>query len=84
MSKWFAKLKPKSARSTRSAPRLRTADAQMQIEAIGRLPQTTAEGEGTTEPAPEYIREAAEPSEDMWAHEQELYRSKQKRDKAGP
>lgn len=72
--KWISK--SNSIRSAKPAPRLRIADAEMQAEAIGRLPQAVAGGR-TPEPSPEYIREAAEASEDVWAREQELYRRKQ-------
>ena len=36
------------------------------------------------EPSPEYIREAAEPSEDVWAREQELYRRSRSKGKLNP
>lgn len=52
----------------------------MQLEAVGRLPQDMAQGGKAPEPAPEYIAEAAAPSEELWAHEQELYRLKQQRE----
>lgn len=77
MLRWFSKSK---SRSAKPASRLRAADVEMQVEATGRLPQDTAEGGTTPEPAPEYIRETTEPSEDMWAREQELYRRKQQRE----
>ncbi len=81
MPKWFSK--SKSHRSANPAPRLRIADAKMQLEAIGRLPQDAAEGDGTPEPSPEYVREAAEPTEGVWAREQELYRRKQEKGQTG-
>jgi hypothetical protein len=48
----------------------------MQAEAMGRLPEDVAAGGPQEEPAPEYIQEAATPTEDMWAREQERYRAK--------
>jgi len=84
MLKWLSRSKSKPVRRVTRGPRLRTADAQMQVEAIGRLPQGVAEGGSGPEPAPEYIPEAAEPSEDVWAREQELYRRKQEQGETGP
>ncbi len=80
MLKWISKLK--SVRSRGPGLGL-TADAQVQVEAIGRLPQGMAEDGRTPEPSPDYIREAAEPSEDVWAREQELYRRKQEQGDTG-
>jgi hypothetical protein len=79
MFKWLSK----SGKSANSRIRLRTADGQMQANVVGRLSQDVAEGGRSPEPVPEYIQEAAEPSEDVWAHEQELYRRKQAQDEAG-
>ena len=77
MLKWLSRLK---SGSTGSPPRLRAADAAMQLEAVGRLPQDLAEGGRAPAPAPDYIPEAAVPSEDVWARERELYRLKQQRE----
>jgi hypothetical protein len=72
MFKWFSKHAKRAG--------FRTAAGQMQTEAVGRLPQDLAEGGRASEPSPEYIAEAAEPSEDVWAHEQDLYRLKREQD----
>jgi hypothetical protein len=48
----------------------------MQMEAMGRLPEDVAAGGSMQEPTPEYIAEAATPSEDVWAREQARYRAK--------
>lgn len=48
----------------------------MQIESMGRLPEDVAAGGSAQVPAPEYIAEAATPSEDAWAREEERYRAK--------
>ncbi len=55
----------------------------MQTEAIGRLPTDMAHGSQAPKPSPEYIEQAAEPSDDAWAREQELYRRKQEETKPG-
>lgn len=72
MIKWLSKHSKRAG--------FRTSAGQMQTEAVGRLPQDLAEGDRTSGPSPEYIPEAAEPSEDVWAHEQELYRRKREQD----
>jgi len=43
---------------------------------MGRLPGGTATGGPQQQPAPDYIAEAATPSEDAWTREQERYRAK--------
>ena len=43
---------------------------------MGRLPEDVAAGGPQAEPTPEYIAEAATPSEEMWAREQARYRAK--------
>jgi hypothetical protein len=48
----------------------------MQNASVGRLPENLAEGDRSSQPAREYIAEAATPSEDGWAREQALYRAK--------
>jgi len=48
----------------------------MQMESMGRLPEDIAAGGSADAPAPDYIAEAATPSEDVWAREQERYRAK--------
>lgn len=57
-------------------PGLRVADGRMQIESMGRLPEDVAAGGPAQAPVPEYVAEAATPSEDVWAREQERYRAK--------
>jgi hypothetical protein len=54
----------------------RIADARMQMDAMGRLPEDVAAGGSRHDPAPEYIAEAATPSEDVWARVQAEYRAK--------
>lgn len=54
----------------------RIADARMQMEAMGRLPEDVAAGGSRHDPAPEYIAQAATPSEDLWARVQAEYRAK--------
>ena len=48
----------------------------MQMETLGRLPGDVAAGGPQADPAPEYIAEAATPSEDVWARVQARYRAK--------
>jgi hypothetical protein len=48
----------------------------MQTQARGRLPTDVADAGSSAEPGPEYIAEAATPSEDIWAREAALYRAK--------
>jgi hypothetical protein len=64
-------------------PWLRVTGARMQNASVGRLPENLAEGDGSQQPAPEYIAEAAPPSEDAWAREQALYRAKNESDDHG-
>lgn len=53
----------------------------MQNASVGRLPENLAEGDESRQPAPEYIAEAATPSEDAWAREQARYRAKDESDR---
>lgn len=48
----------------------------MQLKSMGRLPDDVAAGGSPEGPAPEYIAEAATPSEDVWAREQAAYRAR--------
>jgi hypothetical protein len=48
----------------------------MQNAWVGKLPENLADGDPSPQPAPEYIAEAATPSEDACAREQALYRAK--------
>jgi hypothetical protein len=58
----------------RGLPWLRISSGGMQMESMGRVPADIA-GPGTDRvPEPEYIAEAAETSEDVWAREQARYR----------
>ena len=57
-------------------PWLRVTGAAMRNASVGRLPENLAEGNGSPQPAPEYIAEAATPSEDALAREQARYRAK--------
>lgn len=43
---------------------------------MGRLPSDVAAGGPEPAPSPEYIAEAATPSEDVWEREQARYRAK--------
>ncbi len=52
----------------------------MQLESVGRLPDDVAAGRSEQEPAPEYIAEAAAPSDDEWEREQARYRAKNEAD----
>lgn len=64
-------------------PWLRVTGARMQNASDGRLPDNLAAGDGSQQPAPEYVAEAATPSEDAWAREQALYRAKNESDDHG-
>jgi hypothetical protein len=55
---------------------LRVSAGRMQTQARGRLPTGVAEAGNSAEPDPEYIAEAATPTEDVWAREAALYRAK--------
>jgi hypothetical protein len=68
----FKRFRPEGVR----VPRMRIADGQMQMESMGRLPNDVAAGGPEQAPTPEYIAEAATPSEDVWQREQALYRAK--------
>lgn len=62
--------------SSKRTPWLRTTEARMEIAAEGRLPQDVVDGGAADEPAPEYIAEAAKPSEADWEREIAHYREK--------
>jgi len=47
------------------------ADVLLNAEVLGRLPEDLLEGGPPPEPAPEYIQDATEPSEQAWEHERE-------------
>ncbi len=47
------------------------ADALLNAEALGRLPEDLVEGGPAPEPPPQYIEEATEPSAEAWEHERE-------------
>jgi hypothetical protein len=68
-------------RSSIRGPWLRVTGARMQNAAVGKLPESLAEGDGSTQPAAEYVAEATTPSEDAWAREQALYRAKNESDR---
>jgi hypothetical protein len=48
----------------------------MQLESMGKLPEAVAAGGPEQGSTPEYIAEAATPSEDVWAREQARYPAK--------
>jgi hypothetical protein len=48
----------------------------METEAMGRLPKDVAEAGFAHELRPEYVAEAGKPSDEVWAHEEALYRGK--------
>lgn len=48
----------------------------MQDATAGRLPDEVAEDGAGSQPAPDYIAEAATPSEDAWERERQRYREK--------
>ncbi|MGH2884973.1 MAG: hypothetical protein ACRDPA_20100 [Solirubrobacteraceae bacterium] len=56
--------------------RSRMAEGRMEMEAMGRLPKDVAEAGLAHEPPPEYIAEAGDPSDEVWAREKALYREK--------
>jgi hypothetical protein len=83
MPKWFARLRSASNSSAKAGDGFRMNDAKMQVAASGRLPEDVVAGGRTREPSPEYIGEAAEPSEEVWAHEEELYRRRREQEESG-
>jgi hypothetical protein len=70
------KRKPRRPRVDGEQGLQRIADARLQMEAMGRLPGDVASSGSRHEPAPEYIAEAATPSEELWARMQAEYREK--------
>ena len=57
-----------------SASRDPIADGLLNVTALGRLPDGLLEGGQASDPAPEYIQEATEPSAEAWDHEREARR----------
>jgi len=68
MFKWLSR----GARGEKaSASRDPVADALLSVDTLGRLPGDLGEGGPPTEPAPEYIQDATQPSAEAWEHERE-------------
>jgi hypothetical protein len=60
----------------RGMPWLRISSGGMQIESMGRVPADMAGPGNDQQPEPEYIENAADASEDVWAREQARYKTK--------
>jgi hypothetical protein len=69
MFKWLSR-GARTPKPEASASRDLLADALLNVEALGRLPEELVEGP-TPEPPPEYIQKATEPSAEAWEHERE-------------
>jgi hypothetical protein len=70
MFKWLSR-GARTQEAERSPSRDPVADAFLSVDSLGRLPEDLLEGGPAPEPAPEYIAEATEPSEEAWEHERE-------------
>ena len=76
MFKWLSRA-GRSDKPEASASRDPVADAMMNVEMLGRLPEDLLEGGEPREPAPEYIEQATEPSAGAWEHEREARSEKE-------
>lgn len=76
MFKWLSR-GGRAQKPEASASRDPSADALLNIKALGRLPQDLIEGGPTAEPAPGYIEEATEPPAEAWEHEREARRKQE-------